>query len=280
MTDLRRRMLQDMRIRNYAPRTIDCYIDMVARFARHFGKSPDQLGPDEIRTYQVFLVEEKKRSWSVLKQVVSALRFLYGKTLGRALAIGYIPHPKKQRTLPVVLSREEVARLLAALTNLKHRAVLTTLYATGLRVSEAAHLQIGDIDSGRMVMRVRQGKGRKDRYVTLSPVLLDLLRQYWKAYRPKHWLFPGANADAPMTVSAIQHVCHAACKKAGLRKPASPHTLRHSFATHLLEAGTNVRAIQLLLGHGSLNTTARYTHVATNTLRSIKSPLDLLPPTL
>lgn len=278
MSDLRRRMLQDLEIRNYAQGTRDNYIRAVAAFARHFNKSPDQLDPEDVRTYQVFLVKRKKLSWSWLKIVVSALRFLYTVTLGRDFPVRYIPYPRKEKKLPVVLSREETARLLACVTNPKHRVILATIYAMGLRVSEAAHLQIADIDSARMVLRVRQAKGHKDRYVPLSPILLEQLRAYWKLERPKTWLFPGADADHPVRRDTIGKICRAACKRAGLKKIVSPHALRHSFATHLLEAGTNVRVIQLLLGHGSLRTTAGYTHVAPATLGSVKSPLDDLPP--
>lgn len=278
MSKLRQRMLQDMEIRNFAQGTRDTYTRAVADFARHFSKSPDQLGSEEIRTYQVYLVKRKKVSWSWLKIVVSALRFLYTVTLGRDLPIHYIPYPRKEKKLPVVLSREETARLLAAVTNPKHRVILATIYAMGLRVSEAAHLQITDIDSERMVLRIRQGKGHKDRYVTLSPILLEQLRAYWKIARPKIWLFPGSDVDRPITKNAIGQMCRGACKRAGLTKIVSPHVLRHTCATHMLEAGMNVRVIQVLLGHGSLRTTQGYMHVAPGTLGTIKSPLDDLPP--
>jgi site-specific recombinase XerD len=271
-------MLQDMEIRNFAQGTRATYTRAVADFARHFSKSPEHLGPEDVRAYQVYLVKRKKVSWSWLKIVVSALRFLYTVTLGRDFPVRYIPYPRKEKKLPVVLSREETSRLLAAVANPKHRVILATIYGTGLRVSEAAHLQITDIDSERMVLRVRQGKGRKDRYVPLSPILLEQLRAYWKIERPKPWLFPGADLAHPITKGTIGEICRAACRRAGLKKIVSPHALRHSFATHLLEAGTNVRVIQILLGHGSLKTTAGYTHVAPATLGSVKSPLDDLPP--
>ncbi|MBI4863429.1 MAG: tyrosine-type recombinase/integrase [Candidatus Riflebacteria bacterium] len=275
---LGKKMLQDLEIRNYANGTCDNYIRAVAGFSRHFNRPPDQLGPEDVRAYQVFLVKKKKVSWSWLKIVVSALRFFFTITLGREFPVRYIPYPRKEQRLPVVLSREEVARLLHAVPNPKHRVILATIYGMGLRVSEAAHLQVTDVDSQRMVLRIRQGKGRKDRYVTLSPVLLEQLRAYWKIDRPKVWLFPGADLDHPINKNTIGQICRAACKRAGLTKIVSPHGLRHSYATHLLEAGTNIRAIQILLGHGSLRTTQGYTHVAPATLGAIKSPLDDLPP--
>jgi site-specific recombinase XerD len=271
-------MIEDLRIRKYSPSTIAHYVAAVARFARHFGKSPDRLGIEEIRSYQVHLVDRAKTSWSSLKILVSALRFLYKITLRRSFPIEFVPYPKKERRLPVVLSREETSRFLAAADNRKHRAILTAAYAAGLRVSEVAHLEVGDIDSQRMVIRIRQGKGRKDRYVTLSPVLLQRLRAYWKQYRPKRWLFPGQDPDRPIHVVTIQHMCQTVRRRAGLTKNVTVHTLRHTYATHLLEDGANVRTIQVLLGHSSLQTTGRYTHVATSTLASVKSPLDSLPP--
>lgn len=278
MSTLRRRMLQDMEIRNYAKGTCDNYVRAVADFAWHFGRSPDKLGPEEIRTYQVYLVKRKKVSWSWLKIVVSALRFFYNVTLHRKLPVHYIPYPRKAKRLPVILSHEETGRLLAAVTHPKHHAILATIYDTGLRVSEATHLQLGDIDSERMVIRVRQGKGHKDRYARLSPSLLKLLREYWKVERPRPWLFPGSSSDRPISKATVGRICRAACKKAGLRKTVSPHALRHGYATYLLDAGTNVVVIQNLLGHGSLRTTQGYMHVAPATLQKVKSPLDDLTP--
>ena len=279
MSNLRRRMLQDMEIRNYAQGTRDNYIRAVAAFARHFNRCPEQLGPEEIRTYQVYLVKQKKVSWSWLKIVVSALRFFYARTLGRDFPVHYIPYPRKQKKLPIILSREEVGLLLAAVTNPKHHAILATIYELGLRVSEAAHLQVNDIDSQRMTVRIRQGKGMKDRDAILSPVLLDELRAYWKIERPRCWLFPGADADHPITRDTIGTICRKACKRADLKKIVSPHALRHAFATHQLEAGTNTRVIQELLGHGSLRTTEGYTHVTPASLGAVKSLLANLPPT-
>ena len=276
MTPLRQRMLEELELRNYSPSTIETYIRCVAEFAQHFGKPPDQLGPEHIREYQLFLVRERKAAWSTFNQHVCALRFFYQTTLGRKEMIEHIPYPRHERRLPSVLSQAEVAALLQAKSNLKHRALLTTLYAAGLRVSEAANLLVSDIESERMLIRVRQGKGRKDRYVMLSPKLLDLLRCYWKRYRPTYWLFPGDPADTPMARNTIHTICRQATRAAGLSRPVSPHLLRHSFATHLLEAGTDLRTIQILLGHRNLKTTSLYMHVSTLALRSTISPLDLL----
>lgn len=276
MTPLRQRMTQDLRVRNYSPHTERIYLDMVARFARHFGKSPDLLGPEETRAYQVHLVEQKHVSWSTLNQTVCALRFLYKTTLGKDWAIEHIPFPKGVKKLPTVLSLEEVAQFLQAITNIKHRAMLMTAYGAGLRLAEVASLKVADIDSKRKVIRVQQGKGRKDRYVMLSLGLLEVLRAYWRAGRPKDWLFPGNDPDKPITRHGLHYACKKAWLRSGLKKRVSMHTLRHSFATHLLESGTDLRTIQMLLGHRALNTTAVYTHVSNLTLRSTKSPLDLL----
>src|SRR5713101_820718 len=273
MTPLRQRMSEDLRLRNFAPLTQRRYLDAVAKFARHFGRSPDQLGPEHIRAYQLHLLSQQM-SYSSLRLVVSALRFFYHVTLGRDWVIEEIPYPRGKRTLPVILSLTEVAQFLGAITNLKHRAALMTAYAAGLRVSEVVNLKVTDIDSQRMVIRVQQGKGRKDRYVMLSPQLLLVLRTYWRAVRPKDWLFPGRKATH-LSVRMVQVACRQAHQASGLAKRVTVHTLRHSFATPLLEAGTDVRTIQLLLGHRSLATTACYTHVATTTVCATPSPLDL-----
>jgi len=280
MTALRQRMIEDMKVRNFSPRTQQIYVDRVAKFAKHFGKSPELLGPEEIRSYQLYLIHDKHASWSTLNQHVSALRFLYRVTLEREWIIRNIPGPKKPLILPVVLSPDEVSRFFENISNLKHRAILMTAYAAGLRVSEVASLQPNDIDSQRMLIRIEQGKGRKDRYVMLSPNLLDLLRAYWKVARPTHWLFPGHPCNRPITREAIYQVCLKATKAAGLNKKVTVRALRHCFATHLLEAGANIRVIQMLLGHRSLQTTARYTHVSRETLGSTTSPLDLLTKTV
>jgi site-specific recombinase XerD len=277
MTPLRQRYRQDLQLRNYSPKTQQVYEECVSLFARHFGKSPELLGPEQIRTYQLYLAHEKKASWSRFNQTVCALRFLYRHTLHKDWIIQHIPFPRKESRLPQVLSLEEVSRFLQAIPQLKYRILLTTIYATGLRASEALHLEVADIDSPRMSIRVRQGKGHKDRYALLSPKLLVLLRQYWKAVRPTRWLFPSSAPDRPVSLDSLQEAVRRARRASGLVKRVTAHTLRHSFATHLLESGTNIRVIQVLLGHNSLRTTARYTHVTTAALASTLSPLDSLP---
>ena len=274
MTALRQTMLEDMRVRNLAPHTQKAYIGCVAAFARHFGKSPDQLGPDEIRAYLLHLRDDRHLSTSTIIQAYCALRFLYRVTLGQDWTVEKLQFPKRERRLPTVLSESEVERLLRCVRKLKLRVVLMTIYAGGLRVSEACTLRIGDIDSGRMVITIRQGKGRKDRHVMLSPVLLEVLREYWKVERQVDWLFPCAAGTGPYPTRTIQLVCRQAAVAAGLSKFVTPRTLRHSFATHLLENGANIRIIQLLLGHRSLRTTANYTHVSRESICAVASPLD------
>lgn len=276
MTLLRKRMLEDLRVRNYSPKTQEIYIRHVARFARHFGRSPDQLTAEDIRTYLVHLVESERVSWSSFNQAACALRFFYLVTLGRGDLVPHIPFPRTPKKLPTVLSTEEVARLLRAVPNLKHRALLITIYATGLRISEALALKVTDIDSERMVITVRQGKGLKDRTVMLSPQLLEVLRRYARQFLPRDWLFPGSRPDQPIHATVVQRACAQARLVAGLSKPATVHTLRHSFATHLLETGTDLRIIQTLLGHRSLKTTAIYTHVSAQRLHDTPSPLERL----
>jgi integrase/recombinase XerD len=275
MTPLRQRMLEDLRVRNFSPTTQRAYIYAVARFARHFGKSPELLGPEDIRSYQLHLLS-KQLAWSTFKVSVCALRFLYGVTLDKDWAARHIPYPRQPRKLPVILSLAELQQFFAAISNLKHRAALMTAYAAGLRVSEVVALKVTDIDSQRMVIRIEQGKGRKDRYVMLSPRLLTLLRTYWKTVRPKEWLFTGYKPNQHLSVRALQVVCHNAWQNSGLTKPVTMHSLRHCFATHLLEKGTDLRTIQLLMGHRSLATTGRYLSVATSSICSTASPLDLL----
>ena len=277
MNALRQRMIEDMQIRNFAAGTQYAYVHAVAAFSRHFGRSPDQLGPEEIRTYQAHLVREKKTSYGVLNTAVCALRFFYRTTLGKDWRIDLIPFARREKKLPVVLSPTEVMEFFRAIASLKHRAILMTAYAAGLRVSEVAHLQIADIDSQRMLIRIRQSKGHKDRYVMLSPRLLDLLRIYAKAARPKTWLFPGRGGNQPVSRRGIAWACQQARLASGLSKAVTVRSLRHSFATHLLEAGTNLPTIQLLLGHASLRTTALYIHVASSTVAATASPLDSLP---
>jgi|ERR1022692_2444498 site-specific recombinase XerD len=278
MTSLCRRMLEDMQVRNFSPHTQTAYVQQVSRFARHFQQSPDGLGPEEIRAYQVFLTNEKQLAPSSILIAVAALRFLYRVTLKKAWSFDeVIPAPKKPQTLPVVLSPEEVIHFLDCVKRPKHRAILTTCYAAGLRISEAVQLTIPAIDSQRMVLRVEQGKGQKDRYVMLSPRLLEVLRAWWRVERPRHWLFPGHHPDHPISRGAVEQECQQAHRRCGIPKPITPHSLRHAFAVHLLEAGTDVRTIQLLLGHRSLATTARYLRIATTKVCSTASPFDLLP---
>jgi site-specific recombinase XerD len=277
MTPLRQRMLEDMQIRNLSPHTQGSYLQQVSQFARRFGKSPVELCPDDIRTYQVYPTNERNLAPSSILIAVSAIRFLYKVTLKREWILEeVIPTCKKPQTLPTVLSPEEVLQLLNCVQSIKHRAILTTCYAAGLRVSEAVHLKPTAIDSQRMVIRVEQGKGQKDRYVMLSPRLLDTLRSYWRAVRPGEWLFPGGHPEQPITTSAVEMACKLARRLSGITKPVTPHSLRHAFAVHLLESGTDVRTIQLLLGHRSLATTARYLRIATSKVCSTSSPLDLL----
>jgi integrase/recombinase XerD len=277
MTPLRQRMLQDMGIRNLALNTQLAYVQQIRAFARHFDCSPEALGPEQVRAYQVHLLEERKLAAGSLSVVAAALRFLYKITLRRPWNDDDIPCPKRPLKLPIVLSPEEVVRFLACVASTKHRAILTTIYASGLRVSEAVALRPADIDSARMVLRVDQGKGRKDRYVMLSPRLLEVLRDYWRIERPKPWLFPGDGAGRHITKNAVEQACQKAHRAVGIDKPVTPHSLRHAFATHLLESGTDVRRIQLLLGHRSLATTSRYLKVATSSLVSTVSPFDQLP---
>ncbi len=277
MTPLRRRMIEDMRLRNLAPRTIETYVDRVAAFARHFATSPEHLGSDHIRAYLLHLVDQKA-SWATFNQTRCALRFLYRVTLKRPWVDDGVVCVKTPRKLPVVLGLDEVAQFFAAIGNLKHRAILMTAYAAGLRLSEVVGLRVEDIDSRRMVLRVRQGKGRKDREVMPSPRLLAVLRRYWQVVRPGGYLFPGRDPGRPLSHSAVRRACKAALRRSGLTKRISPHSLRHSFATHLLEAGADVRTIQILLGHSHLSTTARYTHISAARLHGTVSPLDRLPP--
>lgn len=282
MTPLRKRMIEDLRIRNYTQTTVETYVRVVAQFARHHRRSPDQLGPEEVRAYQVHLLE-KEASWSLFNQTVCALRFLYRVTLECDWPLERIPHGKQPKRLPVVLSQEEVLRFLDAVENPKYRMALTTDYAAGLRISELVRLRVEDIDSARMLIHIQRGKGNKARLVPLSKVLLGQLRAYWRAERPKTWLFPGRRPDAHVIPKTIWDACRRARDAAGLRKHVTPHTLRHCYATHLLEAGTDIRTVQVLLGHASVSSTMIYTHVQCGLINATSSPLDLIdklpPPT-
>jgi len=275
LSPLRRRMIDDMTIRNLSPATQRSYLHAVAKFSRHFGRAPDRLGLDDVRDFQVHLVAQGV-SWGSLNQTVCALRFFYGITLGETTVPERIPYARTPRKLSVILSSDEVVRFLEAVSSLKSRAALTTAYAAGLRASEVAGLMIADIDSARGVIRVRHGKGDKDRDVMLSAQLLVILRTYWRLARPRLFLFPGRDEDRPINPTTLHAACRSAAKAAGLAKRVTLHTLRHSFATHLLENGADIRIIQALLGHANLSSTARYTQVASHTIRATQSPLDRL----
>jgi len=278
MTSLRRRMIEDMQIRNLAVNTQKSYVEQVSQFARHFQKSPELLGPEHIRAYQVHLTNEKKLSTGSITIAISALRFLYGVTLKKDWSFrDLIPAPKAPKKLPVILSPEEVLQFLDCVRSRKHRAILTTCYAAGLRISEAVALTPPTVDSKRMVIRVEQGKGRRDRYVMLSPKLLEVLRAWWRVEKPKDWLFSGDFPGRHITRFAVEKECQKAHRICKISKPITPHSLRHAFAVHLLEQGTDIRTIQLLLGHRSLATTAKYLRIATSKVCSTSSPLDLLP---
>jgi len=277
MTPLRQRMLEDMGIRNFATNTQRSYLQQISAYAQHFRCSPERLGPEDVRTYQAHLLKTRMLAPGTMAVTTSALRFLYMVTLKRDWTVDDIPMPKKPWKLPIILSPAEVAHFLECVKSLKHRTILTTAYAAGLRVSEVVHLKVTDVDSQRMVLRIEQGKGRKDRYVMLSPRLLEALRAYWKTVHPKTWLFPGQIPGQPISRATVELACQKAHRAAAIGKPITPHSLRHAFATHLLEAGTDLKRIQLLLGHRSLSTTSRYLKVAANTVCDTISPLDALP---
>jgi site-specific recombinase XerD len=273
MSPLRRRMIEDMTIRKFAPKTQHDYLQRVKNFAAYLGRSPDTASSEDVRHYQLHLTASGVGVPTV-NQTVSTLRFFFKVTLGRPDLVERTAFVREPRKLPVVLSPEEVMRLLDAAPGLKYKAALSVAYGAGLRVSEVVALKVSDIDSKRMIIRVEQGKGRKDRYVMLSPHLLELLRAWWRAARPQGWLFPGRNPVQPMTTRQLNRACHAAADTAEIGKPVSMHTLRHSFATHLLEQNIDIRVIQVLLGHAKLDSTALYTRVATKTIQQVMSPLD------
>jgi site-specific recombinase XerD len=281
MTHLRKMMLEELERRNYAQTTIDCYLRAVAEFSLHFHRSPDQLGPEHIRQYQAHLFGRRKLAPSTVTQRLAALRFFYIKTLRKPWSIAETPYPKKVQRLPIILSSEEVAQLIDSARTPFHHIVLMALYATGVRRAELTRLKISDIDSRRMIIHIQGGKGRKDRDVMLSPKLLGALREHWRGLRrkPTHWLFPGGRwhtANHPITPKAVWYACHKAAQRAGLQNRVHPHTLRHCFATHLLEAGADLRTIQILLGHRDLEETTIYLHLSQRHLNATASPLDSL----
>lgn len=272
-----RRMAEDMQVRNFADATIDAYTYHADKFCQYFGKTADQLGPEEIREYQLYLVNEKKASWSSFNQAVCGLRFLYEVTLRKNWAVRHIPFGKRPKKLPVVLSDQEASRLLECVENRKHRAVLMTCYGAGLRLREATHLQIKHIDGVRQQLHIVAGKGRKERFVPASPRLLQELREYWKLGRPQQFLFPGKTPDRPLSSTTIQKAMKLAVAKASIKKPATPHTMRHSWATGMLEAGVDLLTISKILGHASFVTTMVYLHVRRQHFERTPSPIDWLP---
>lgn len=280
MAHLRQLMRDELQRRNYSPNTVRSYVHAVEDFARHFGRSPDQLGPDHVREYQVHLFRDRKLSARTVAGRTAALRFLFVKTLRRPYLPEALPFPKHSRRLPTVLSQEEVARLIDASGNLMHRAMLMTLYATGVRRAELCRLKVADIDSARMVLHIHEGKGGRDRDVPLSPKLLATLREYWRWMKPKTYLFPGMEnnwrADVPVTTKVAWIAVTEAAKAAGITRRVSPHTLRHSYATHLLEAGADLRTIQVLLGHAKLADTTVYLHLSRRHLQAVPSPIESL----
>ncbi len=280
MTRLRKIMLEELQRRNYSAITTRNYLRVVADFAKYFGKSPDKLGPNELRTYQAYLLQDRKLTPGTVVNRVAALRFFFVKTLKRHQFREFLPYPQDRRRLPAVLSREEVSRLINAAGTLFRRTLLMTLYGTGMRRAELARLKVSDIDSQRMIIRVVAGKGGKDRDLPLSPALLEVLREYWSCRKPRLYLFPARNCrrrlDQPISDKTVWIACSEAARRAGISKRITPHTLRHSWATHLLEGGTDLRTIQVLLGHGDLETTAQYLHLSQRHLQAVTNPLDSL----
>ncbi len=274
MSTLREQMQTDLQLRGITPRTQKDYLREVSNLAKYFKKSPEELGEKEIKEYLVHLLKDGKISGGTYRYYVSGIKFLYRTTLKREEVVDAIQYPKFKRKLPVVLDLSEVESLFSVTENLKHKAILMITYSSGLRISEAARLKITDIDSKRMMVWVQQGKGGKDRYTILSQSALECLRQYWRKYHPKEWLFEGQKDGTHICISSIRQIFLDAKKQAGITKPASPHTLRHSFATHLIEAGTSLHHVQLLLGHRSPTTTTVYLHVSKVNLAQVTSPID------
>jgi integrase/recombinase XerD len=280
MTRLRQMMLDELQRRNYSTQTTRYYLQAVADFARHFGRSPDKLGPNELRSYQAYLLRDRKLAVGTVVGLVAALRFFFNKTLKRRFPPNDIPYPKHPRRLPAILTVEEVARLIDSARNLFDRTLLMVLYSTGMRNFELRQLQVKDIDSQSMLIHIQRGKGGHDRYVPLSPKLLETLREYWRWMKPKTWLFPGTvhnwRADKPITPKVVWDACQFAARRAGIKKRVYAHLLRHSYATHLLEEGADLRTIQLLLGHLRLEHTAVYLHLSRRHLQAFPNPLDTL----
>ena len=280
MTQLRKMMLEELQRLNYSQATVRAYLLAVSQFAEFFHRPPDQLGPDHIRRFQCYLLQEKKLSPRTVVQRVAALRFLFVKTLKRHYMLEHIPFPKAVRRLPIVLSPEEVGRLIDSASNLLHRTMLMTLYSTGVRRAELCRLQVCDIDSQRKLIHIRAGKGGRDRDVPLTPKLLETLREYWRWMKPKTYLFPGTiknwRADVPISDKIPWHACREAAQRAGITKHVAPHTLRHCFATHLLEAGADLRTIQVLLGHAKLEHTIVYLHLSQKHLTAVANPLEAI----
>lgn len=277
MSPLRKQMDEDMVVRGLAARTRESYLGVVAALAKYYARRPDQIDEAEVQRYLLYLIQERKLAWSSCNIALQGMKFFYRTTLKRSAAEFAIPSPRQPQKLPQILAPEEVARIIERTVNPKHRIILMTAYATGLRVSELCHLKIVDIDSARMTVRVEQGKGAKDRYTLLSPRLLSELRQYWVAYRPRVWLFTSSNGDDPISDTTVQKLFYAAKKRAGITKQCGIHGLRHAFATHLLEAGADLPTIQRLMGHGHISSTMRYLHLTRKHLAHTPSPLDLLP---
>ena len=278
MTQLRKTMLEELQRRNYSQTTVNGYLKIVAAFAKYFNRPPDQLGPEHIRAYQVHLFKERKLNARTVGHHTAALRFFYCKTLKRAYPVEEVPYPKAPRRLPTILTQEEMVRLINSASNLFHRAMLMTAYSTGMRRAEVCCLRVEDIDSERMLIRIRQGKGRRDRDVPLSPKLLETLREYWRWMKPKTYLFPGtvngSRADKPITAKMLWAACREAAQRAGITKPVHPHLLRHSYATHLLEDGADLPTLQALLGHADLKPTSIYLHLSERHLKAAGTPLD------
>lgn len=278
MTPLRQRMIEDMQMRNLAPNTQIAYVRAVAGLAQYLGKSPDQAGPEDVRRYLLHLVREQRVGWSTYKVSRCGLKFFFGTTLDREQALDHVPCAREPRRLPQALSQEEIRRFLAVIRNVKHKALFMTAYGTGLRAAELVELRVEDIDSAAMLIRVREGKGRKERHVKLSPLLLKVLRDYYQARRPQGWLFPGTRPGKPMTAATVTKLARAICGRAGLSKRITTHIFRHTYATHMLDAGADLRTIQVLLGHRNIKSTAIYLHVSKAKIDAAPNPLDLLYP--